>query len=299
MRYAVTGASGWLGMATLELLHARGELGRVTAYASRERSLRLRDGTTLVARPLDALPADGVGNATLMHFAYHTRERAAHMGDAAYVRENIAISATVLDAVQRGAPGALLLPSSGAVYAPGGRGLATDLGTNPYGTLKHLDELAFAELCRRAGTRLATVRVFNVSGPHMAKPAAFALGSLVLATLAGEALQIRAPHPVRRSFVAIADLVAVALAALTDAGGPPHVTFDTAGAETVELGELAERVRLALDRRDLPIERSFDASLPADDYVGDGNTMAALATRYGIALSSLDDQIRATAEALR
>jgi len=286
-------------MATLELLHARGEIARsrVAAYASRERELRLRDGTTVPAWPLAALPQDGVGGATLLHFAYRTREQATAEGAAQYVRDNVAITATVVDAIQRAAPAGVLLPSSGAVYTPGGGGAqATDLVANPYGTLKHLDELAFSALCVRTGAPLAIVRVFNVSGPHILKPGSFALGSLITAALAGEPLVVRARGTVTRSFVAIGDLVAVALAWLADQDrGTTSVTFDTAGDEAVEVGALAERVRRVLERDDLPIERSLDPAAPTDEYVGDGTAMRALAERYGIVMTSLDDQIRATA----
>ncbi len=297
---AVTGATGWLGRATLDLL--AGGLGdeledRVRAYASRPRRLALTGGREVDVRGLDVLAAEGAAGGLLLHFAYRTREQAAEVGEAAYVRDNVAITAAVLAAFAAGAPAGMLLPSSGAVYGADGA-LECDLRANPYGALKHLDELAFAECCREAGTRLVVARVFNVSGPPMPRPEGYALGSLILQARAGRALEVRARRPVRRSFVAIADLVAVALAALLDAEGPERVTFDTAGDEVVEVEDLARRVARALGR-DLPVERELDPTLEADEYVGDGAALRALADRAGLALTPLDEQIRQTAAGLR
>ena len=300
---AITGATGWLGRATLDLL--AGALGpeafgvRVRAYARTPREISLSDGTPIEVRALDRLPAEPPADGLLAHFAYRTREQAAEAGLGTYVQDNVAITATVVAAVRAGAPAGILLPSSGAIYDRPERRLATDLETNPYGTLKHLDELAFTGLCSERGVRLVVARVFNVSGPPMIKPQGYALGSLICAALAGEPLVVRATRPVRRSYVAISELVRVALARLVDLEAPPMTTFDTADQEVVEMGELADRVRRALGRDDLDVVReAFNPDAPADDYVGDPAALAELAERYGVALTPLDEQIRATAEGL-
>ena len=99
-----------------------------------------------------------------------------------------------------------------------------------------------------------------------------------------------------RSYVHVTDLVRLMLAVATTPG--PSVRFDTAGERTLEVGELAEQVRTVLHRPDLPIERSWDATAPADRYVGDGTEMRRLADVHGIRFRVLDDQIADTAEYL-
>jgi nucleoside-diphosphate-sugar epimerase len=274
----VTGASGWFGLTALARLHEAGLLPRTRAYASTAKTLTLRDGTEIEARPLSELePADW-----LLHFAYLTRDRG---GEGSYLRTNLAITLKVLDALSQAE--ALVYLSSGAAGWP------SDLDANGYGALKRLDELAFRQACADAGARSAIFRVFAAGGPYMAKWWGYALGDLIMRATRGEPLQVRAKHPVYRSYVAASDVVDVALAWLRS--GERDVMVETAGPEVVEVGELAERIRAITGRADLEIVRDFDPALPRDHYVGDGGAFKALAARLGIELAPLDAVIAATA----
>lgn len=293
-RIAVTGATGWLGRVTLDLL--RDALGpaafgqRVSAYASRARAVG-----GIEVRALAELAQADPGPDVILHYAFVTREHAGEQGLDAYVAANTAISLEVLRALERGGVGGFFYTSSGAVYDAAGR-LETDLRANPYGALKHLDELAFAQACRAASSGCAIARVFNVSGPHMAKPRLFALGDLVLCALAGEPLVVKARHPVRRSFVAAADVAALGLS-LGLAG--EDAVFDTAGERVVELGELADLVRDEIGDGTLAVQRDYDPRAPAHEYVGRAGEMAGLARRHGVRLAPLEQQIRDTASGLK
>jgi UDP-glucuronate decarboxylase len=281
-----------LGRAAVETLAARGE--RVVAFASRPRTLTLAGGDDVAVAALDALrdtPHD-----VLLHFAYLTREHAATHGHDAYVAGNLAISATVVEAIARQRPQAVAYASSGAVYAAASAsGLAFDVAENPYGALKRLDELTLRQAAADAGAAAVVARVFNVAGPWITKPRGFALSDLAWRARAGEPLRLQARHPVQRSYVDVEDLAAL-LVALCDARRDAR--FDTAGDEVVEVGALAERVRAVLGREDLPIERDWDPSAPADRYVGDGTALRALAAEHGVALRGLDEQIARTAAGL-
>lgn len=291
-RIVVTGATGWLGRATLELLESalgpNGLRAQVEAYASREREIVLRSGAAITARKLSGLVPEGLDGALLLHFAFRT----GGWLDPGFLRDNTAITATMLRAFAVAPPRRMLLPSSGAAYAEERRP-QTDLAAHPYGTMKYLGELMFEAQCGRDGVPLAIVRVFNVSGQHMTR--SYALADLVLAVLEGRPLVVRAKGPVERSYAALADVVSVALGTLLAPDADAVTRFDTAGAEAVEMGHLAERVRAALGRPDLPIERSPEAGAPADVYVGEREPFAALAAAQGVVLQDLDEQIRATA----
>jgi nucleoside-diphosphate-sugar epimerase len=286
---AVTGATGWLGRAVLARLAADGR--PFAAFASRPRELTLQDGSRVAVRALDELPA--TPHDALVHFAFLTREHAATLGTEAYVAANLAITATVLEAIARHRP-AVAYASSGAVYQPD-RSLATDLAANPYGTLKHLDELALRQAAADRGRSCAVARVFNVAGPHIVKPRGFALSDLVLQARDQDAIEIRARHPVLRSYVDVDDLAALLLA-LLDAG--QDTVFDTAGDEEIEVEQLARRVAAGAGRPELPIHRDFDPGAPADRYVGDGTAWSRLCARHGIAPRGLDEQIARTAAGL-
>jgi nucleoside-diphosphate-sugar epimerase len=274
----VTGASGWLGRAALEVLSARS--GEVVAFASRARTLGQH-----VLRPLADLPA--TPHDVLLHYAYATREHAEAMGVDRYVSVNRGITQTVLEALERQRPSAMFFASSGAARAEG------TLEDDPYAALKRQDETTFSDAMRGLGGRIAIARVFNVAGPWMPDPKGFALASMIDQVRAGGPLKVRASHPVRRSFVDVEDLAALAVALAGD--GPDDVLFETAGDEVVEVGELAERVARVLGNADMSFEREWDPGAPPDDYVGDGALMRELARERGLELRGLDDQIARTA----
>ncbi len=301
-RVLVTGAGGWIGSATLEILaHALGPADfhrRVRAFASRGRRLDLRGGASIDLAGLENLAAIEAGPAIVFHYAFLTREKASAMGIEAYREANARISDLVAKAVARLRPLGMFLASSGAVYGPG-RIFDEDMTRNPYGVLKRRDEILFAEACRAAGTKLAIARIFNLSGPYINKLDSYALASFLVDALVGRPIAIRAAQEVERSYVHVGDVAALAFAALLEPGAEA-LAFDTAGERVVELGELAALVRDIAGRPDLEVRRPpIDASRPTDRYVGDAAAMAALARRNGMTLLDLPAQIRRTAEYLR
>ncbi len=86
------------------------------------------------------------GPCLLFHYAFLGKERVAEMPLADYVAANARITEIVRRAVARLQPAGMFLTSSGAVYRAD-RSIETDLAANPYGVLKHRDEMVFAEAC--------------------------------------------------------------------------------------------------------------------------------------------------------
>ncbi|MEJ7894552.1 MAG: NAD(P)-dependent oxidoreductase, partial [Solirubrobacteraceae bacterium] len=256
---AVTGATGWFGRVTLDLLAAA--LGpeafrsRVAVYASRSRRLVVAGVGDVAARPLAELePAE-----VLLHYAFVTRTQIPDDERDAFVAANVAITARVLQTVRSGAVRRLLVTSSGAALRP-------DLDANPYGALKALDELAFPEACRRVGAACVVARVFNVAGAHMTQPDAYALGDLIRQVRAGGPVRIAATGAVVRSFAGVEEIVATAVGELLeDRGG----CFETGGSQIVEIEELAALVRRVLGRDEVVIERRRDPRAPESVYLGD------------------------------
>lgn len=298
-RFAVTGASGWLGRSALELL--AGALGpedfrrQVTGFASRDRTITLRDGTVAELHAFPRLAELNPPPTHLLHFAFVMRSRVVPMGVPAYGEANLAILSSVVDAITRLRPHGVFCTSSGAVYEPDGSFVA-DIETDPYGTLKRLEELAIRRAAADVGGRSIVTRVFSLGGAYMTRPEHYALGHFVLQALAGGPIEVRARSRVERSYCAAADVVAVALACLLS-DGPADLIFDSAG-EAVEMGELACQVRDALQLPGIAIERALDPAVPPDRYVGDGSQMSALAASHGIRMQSLAEQIEETASYL-
>lgn len=212
-RIVVTGATGWLGSATLELLRATVDERRIHAFDSRN----LAD--------LADLPRQ----ATLVfHNAFLGRERQSEPG---YSAANEAIRATVFAALDPIGATAIFVPSSGAAR-----------GNDLYGECKRADEAAFAAWPGRS----VIARVFNLSGPHINKRSSYALASFIEDALAGRPIAIRADRQVYRSYLAIRELMSVVAGLMTQ--GSDSVSFDAAGREIVEMADLAAAVGGAVTR---------------------------------------------------
>ena len=296
-RIHVTGATGWLGRVTLDLLEralAPAPLdGPVVTYASRARTVSLRSGTTVDTRPLGELPASVAPDDLIVHLAFRTREQATNHV-AQYVRDNVAITTTVVGAIEAGVAG-VFHASSGAVYRDGG-GLETDVEANPYGALKHLEELAITEAARSVGASCCIARIFAISGPYMTKPERYALGDLIRQLRAGPDVSLQARGPVYRSYTAAEDVLSLGLLRLMS--GPPgsFERFDTGG-DVVELAELAGEISRVVRASEANVSRPRGDGAE-NRYLGDPQAMRALAERLGVRLQTLPEQIRRTADDL-
>lgn len=297
-RVLVTGASGWLGRASLELLaHSFGSSwhGRVEAFGSSARRLTLRDGTEIQQRALSDLRALPPQPSLLLHFAYLTREKVAGMSPDDYIETNRAITRTVLEGGVRAGVERALVTSSGAVHAA----LAAPASLEPallYGRLKLEDEALFESFAQAAPGRSAfAVRLFNLSGPYLNKP--YALSSFIEQARSGR-IRVQARSPVTRSYTSVANLLGVGLGHLLNDEAKPFLCIETAGECEVEMGALAEAVRAVVNPSAI-IDRAAPDGSPADRYVGDGRTYRALMQRYGVAEDLLPRQIGETADYLR
>jgi nucleoside-diphosphate-sugar epimerase len=289
---AVTGATGWLGAVALDLLYEAlgdGASTRVVGYASSPREVVVSDGRAVRVRPLVDLTSQAPPPTTLLHFAFLTRDKVAALGVDAYTSQNIAITATVLDAIAKHKPRYVVIASSGAVHSPTGQ-LVSDLRSDPYGTLKHVDELAFRAATKDVGGVCVIPRVFNVAGARMKKPGLYALGSMIEMAAAGGPIEVRASGQVLRSYCGVDEVVALAL--WTALSGRDAV-FDTCGA-VVEIGELALMVAHEYGLDADVVQRTWDRDVVSDRYVGDGRFMEALALEAGLSFRSLPSLVRET-----
>ncbi|HEY4031009.1 MAG TPA: NAD(P)-dependent oxidoreductase [Caulobacteraceae bacterium] len=294
-RIVVTGAGGWLGLATLEMLaelfgEAFGE--RVVCFGGRERRLALRGGAEAVQHELSAIADLPAAPSLVLHLAFITQGPQMTLSAADYATANRALSQQVRAALGPIGARAVFQASSGAAALADPAGGAQSKAL--YGWLKTLDEAAFADWAEAGGRGCLIGRVFNLSGPYVNRRSSYALASFIGDALAGRPIEVRAAAPVWRSYVAIAELMSVVLAWLSgEAEGVAR--FETAGAETLEAGEIARRVASVLAPAIEVHRPRFDPHAPADRYVGDGAGYEILRRAANVAGASFDDQIRATA----
>lgn len=295
-RFVVTGSSGWLGRATLEML--RRSLGeafrrRVIAIGTKSGELQLSDGLRSPVEALSSWKGDPSNSLILFHYAFLTKDRVAHLSEPDYIAANRAISTTVRRWLSNGRIKGVIMPSSGAVYDVL-YNKDRDGDANLYGRLKLEDEEVFAQACEATSAHLVIPRVFNLSGPFINKFDSYALASIIVNVLRDEPISLRAAYPVIRSYVYIGDLIELCLRdVMARASGITR--FDTAGEVELEIGDLAKIVCIQLGSPNLPINRPPFASNRKDLYLGNRQQLMAVAQQCNVTMLPIDQQIFETA----
>lgn len=292
-RIVVTGAGGWIGKATLELLHnAFGPLAfseRVVAFGSAARTIRISDELSVDQRPLAELAQLPAAPSLVLHLAYLTKDRMSGMDEEEYRAANSGLRQTVLDAVDRIDARAIFVASSGA--AAKAQDAAAPFAIKLYGSLKKADEEAFTEWAERRHRRAVICRIFALSGPHMNKHDTYALASFINDALAGKPITIRANFPVFRSYVAIRELMSLVFALMLESS-EGVVRFDSGG-EALEMQRIAEIVAETLGL--IETVRPALTSKKVDQYVGDDARYRTLLDRYDMEHLPFAQQVVETA----
>lgn len=296
-RIVITGAGGWLGRATLELI--ADALGadwkdRVRCFGSSARLLVLTDDLCIEQRPLAEMEALNATPTLTLHLAFLTKDRAEAMDEASYRRANEALTGIVLQALSPIGTEAVFVASSGAA------GFADDPASSHamrlYGEMKRADEQLFADWATEHGKRAVICRIFNIAGRHINKVQSYALGSFIDDALAGRTVTVKAPHAVVRGNVAIRELMSLMFAMMLEEGGASVTRFESGGAP-MELGEIAAIVAHLLGAAMAP--RPAPSAEGANIYVGDDAAYRQLLAKYAINTVSFEAQVVETADYLR
>lgn len=291
-RIVITGAGGWLGLATLDLL--AGALGdefgkRVRAFGSTTRTLRLSDGTPVLQRPLADMAWLPNEPTLVLHTAFLTKDRAEAMDEADYRAANDAIRNAVLNALGPIGAEAIFVASSGAAAKLDDPRPAMAL----YGAMKREDEDSFAGWAEDNGKTAVIARLYALAGPRINKPQAYAIASFMLDALAGRPIAVRAPNRVVRAYAAIREVMGLAFALMLEGKG---VTRFDSGGEPLELEQVAREVAALVEGAS--VERAAITDPASDIYHGDGAAYDALLRASGISPVPLRDALAETLDFL-
>jgi UDP-glucuronate decarboxylase len=298
----LTGASGWIGRNVLEMAHGGAETRGdwvISAFGNGPGSVHLTTGARHTLAPIANMEGLAVqSGALLIHAGFPTQDRVETLGVKQYTTATNSLRYSLTRLIASSPPIDVIYISSGAA-ARVAEGIAVDQRTRVYGEAKLADEEALKKAVSEARGRLCIVRAFALSGRYMTKPETYALGDMILQAQASGRIDIRADHLVRRSYMAIADMVALARGSFPDIEPGLSFTFDTAG-EVVEMTDLAERILTTLDQDPTATCRTrLRPDAPPDDYLGDSDPVCRLASRLLIAPQRLEEQIAETAHWLR
>lgn len=291
----LTGASGWFGRVALlefeQLFGPEALRSQVVPFASSEKSIDFGSPHG----PLQALPLADIIQLQkpvgILHLAFLTRERLAIEGLEAYIHQNRAITSAVAAVLDRHPTIPIITTSSGAAAALDGQPASLEL--DPYATLKQEEEQLWRS---NAEARMAVVfRVYAASGRFLKDPSLFALGDFIRQAQAGQAITLRSPKSVVRSYVHVGTMMRLAWLMLLNPLPAGYRQVD-AVTHTLSLLELAGCIA---DHWGLPSPQSnIDPTLPADHYAGDPTAFAELLVQYRLSSPTLLEQILDTAASL-
>jgi nucleoside-diphosphate-sugar epimerase len=283
-RVLVTGASGWLGRTALDLLAPLGL--PALALAGRPRTIRVGD-REVECRGWDEREVAAFAPTVVLDCAFLTRDRVADMSLDEYVAVNRGLTDRLVYATRLPGVRLALTVSSGAAVYPHDA-LDGPIEDNPYGYLKREAELRLAQAAAETGAVPVVARAWSISGAHVQKPQAYALGSMIRAADSG-AIRIMARRPVFRRYVLAEELLSVAIAE----GGVGPATIDSGG-ELVEMAELAARVAAVVNPDAVITRDEVDPANP-DRYHSDGRDWERRCLSRGFHGATLERQIEITA----
>jgi nucleoside-diphosphate-sugar epimerase len=301
--FAITGASGWFGRSTLNLLwEILGEESfhkRVRAFSSKDGMIDVGNRFVIPTRSLDLL-LELKSLDYIFHYAFLTRDRVGQMDLQSYIDTNAAITDLIVQRLQQGDIKGIFATSTGAVYTQDGILVDRDraLLENPYGALKRREEILITEACESLQVSCLILRVFAVMGAFMTKPKAYAIGDFTYQALTNQHIKILADRPVWRSYSNVQDLVYLGLAYLARLTKRSPLCIDTCG-HIVEMETLARQVLGSLQIESNAITRNWEPMAAPSKYVGQSKHIEQLALSLNIPVSPFAKQVMETTSYLK
>ena len=289
-RIVVTGATGWLGRETLDILEqtpGKSINSELILYASRQNEIKNSRFTKSVM-PLEDLVDQNLVNVDgVIHLAFLTRDKSRIIKHEDYLVSNLAITSTVATFIRNVKPKWVATVSSGAIFDQN-QELELDLFNNPYGFTKHIEENLLKEVCTQVGANLVIGRLWGAMGARMPLNPNYAVSDFVQAALTKSEILINSAHRVQRRYVNANNfmdlLLRIAISGRT-------CEFDSGG-HVVELGELAQLIAKKLSN--IQITRPDLSHENEDSYFSRSNEYEALCKEFGIEPSSLEQMVAMT-----
>ena len=270
--YLISGATGWLGRATIN--HLLNNVGtppkEIFALGSRERIERFGPHEIQIYTN-QSIPKN-LKVKIYFDFAFVTREYVNRLGVTKYAeanREIISRSEALLDEMR---PGCVFLASSGAVYDS----IEKKGSSTIYGALKLEQEERIRIKCKEIDSRLSICRIFNLSGAFITKSETFALANFLTSANESRQITVLAQNEVFRRYCNDEELIALILAMYQDNFA---YEFDSGG-YLVELRELAKIVKECVGNDVIINTAPINSNLEASTYFSKSQKYEELVKKY-------------------
>jgi nucleoside-diphosphate-sugar epimerase len=279
----ITGASGWIGRATLEYFYKifQDDIEKfIFPISASQKNIKLSDNFSIKTYDYQ-YNFDKNKAYVILHYSYPTKARLETLSDDEFKKNCQQIKASISKIIQNYQIKSLIFPSSGAIYNQ----------NNLYAKNKIDDELYLLELSEKYNFNIMIPRIFNIGGPFINQPQIYALNNFILQTKANKKIIINANNDVFRSYVHVNNLIDLFFKWLIDKDKETPLIFDISHPNKIEIKKLAEKICEVLTINCEIISPNYNSQNLSDDYVGDSAKIMSLCKKYQIDLADLDQII--------
>ena len=279
----ITGASGWLGKATLEYFYKifQDKIGEfVFPISSSQKNIILSNNFSIKTYDY-SYNFDKNKTYIILHYGYATKDKLAILSDDEFNKNCQNINDSLSRIIKNYRIDSFIFPSSGAIYNQ----------KNLYAKNKIDDELYFLELSKKYNFNIMIPRIFNIGGPFINKPQDYALQNIILQVKTNKKIIINANNDVFRSYIHVENLIDLFFKWLIDKNKETPLIFDVSSPHKIEIKDLAKKISEVLKLNCEIIAPNYNSQNPIDDYVGDPTKILSLCQKYQIDLADLEQII--------
>jgi nucleoside-diphosphate-sugar epimerase len=285
---AVSGASGWLGNETINVIEEIAPKVSPLLFTSNGREIVLRNSEKRDTKGfLESQPPASLEG--FIHLAFLTRDKVESVGSKDFISTNLSLISKACQVVESSKPKWVVVVSSGAILDRNSGELESNIQSNPYGFCKRIEELLITQSANKVGANIVIGRLWGASGKSMPPNPAYALSDFIVSAHTQKKISIRSGGTVIRRYVDAAEFMEVLIKAAISGG---TLTINSGGPR-VEIGELATLV--AEHFTEIVIERS-PPEVTEDDYYPRGDDFEKLAEGLGVTLSDMKTQVSQTVQ---
>jgi nucleoside-diphosphate-sugar epimerase len=293
MKIVITGATGWLGHASLQAIKKvmpEVKPEDLILYASRTRSHS--DPSFGVVHVLELASSELSSRKVdlFISLALKTRDYSMKMDEEEYLNSNKALIEKNLELMKLVHPQKIILISSGVVskYLEGNGPL------DPYTEVKILEEKLFNEFAQQENSQLIILRLWGATGALMTEPLKYAIGNLIHQAETTNQMIITSKTEVFRRYTDATQIFEVLIRAIQMG----YSGTLNSGGVIVEIKALAQRISDYYGKS-IEIVRNLESGGEPDFYVPTDSEFDELANTVGVSLLNLEDQIALTAKSVR
>ena len=282
----ISGATGWLGLETIEKILQFQEVENITLYSSNGRDISRSTGFNLETNSfISAVPPESLDG--FVHLAFLTRDKASSVGYSEYVAKNISLISKACAFIETSKPKWVVLVSSGAIFDRNTGDLEIDSIKNPYGFCKRIEENLILDSARKVGANVVIGRLWGATGAFMPPNPAYAISDFIHGANSKRKIQVKSGGSVFRRYVDAGEFMETLIKAAISG---EHIIVNSGGPK-IEIGELATLV--SKEFTGVEISRP-EAQEGVDDYFPSGDEFESLALKVGVKLSDLPIQVSRT-----